>query len=89
MQKIVRGGIDINSAFSYYLQPTMNIKSSVKLPDIDTGSGSDVSISKPTISSATCLNLYHGWNVFGEIYPWYQIRSIKISWRGVKVGLCM
>ena len=48
-------------------------------PDIQT------SINAPTIKIATCALLYHGFDVFGEIYPWYQFRSVRISWRGIKV----
>jgi len=42
-------------------------------------------IPEPIINSTTCLRLYHGSNVYGEIYPWYQIRHVKVSWSGVKV----
>ena len=39
----------------------------------------------PVFKHKTCNYLYNGWDVFGEIFPWYQFRSISISWRGIKV----
>lgn len=40
---------------------------------------------EPTINSTTCLSLYDGWNINGEIYPYYEIRHIRVTWRGIKV----
>ena len=40
---------------------------------------------KPTINSTTCLSLYDGWNINGEIYPYYELRHVSVSWRGIKV----
>ena len=57
--------------------------------DTSSGSGSDMQtrVHKPKhiIKIKICLYLYHGFDVVGEIYPWYQFRSIRISWRGIKV----
>ena len=71
------------------------------LPDTRLGSGSgsgsgldtnsrsvfDIGISgkKATIKTKSCLSLHHGWNIIGEIYPWYQFRTIEISWSGITV----
>ena len=65
----------------------MSGEGSVELPDVESGSGSGMQTStkKPTIKSKNCLWLYHGSNVKGEIYPYYQIRSIRVSWRGIRV----
>ena len=88
----------------------MGIEGVVELPDIASGSGSDILLStaqptdptgshistvepsdillsseKPTINSTTCLSLYDGWNINGEIYPYYELRHVRVTWRGVKV----
>ena len=73
---MARGGIDIAATFSYYVQPTINIEGSVELP---------LSMKEPTISSTSCLSLYDGWDVYGEIYPYYERRHVSFSWRGIKV----
>ena len=84
---MARGGIDIAATFSYYVQPKFSIEGSVELPDIGSGSGSDTQLSKkePTISSTSCLSLYDGWDIYGEIYPYYELRHVSISWSGIKV----
>ena len=55
----------------------------------DTNSRSDDGIEiygkKATMNTTSCLSLYHGWNIIGEIYPWYQFRTIEVSWSGIKV----
>lgn len=78
----------------------MSIEGSVELPVATTeppntndGSGSGTReesdsqtvIRIPIIKSKSCLHLYNGWNVYGEIFPWYQFRSISVSWRGIRV----
>ena len=77
----------------------MSSEGVVELPDIGSGSGSDILLStvgpldipvplnteKPTINSTTCLSLYDGWNINGEIYPYYEIRHVRVTWRGIKV----
>ena len=77
----------------------MSIESVVELPDIGSGSGSDILSSTvgpldipeplntegPTINSTTCLSLYDGWNIKCEIYPYYEIRHVRLTWRGIKV----
>ena len=53
----------------------------------DTVEHSDILLSsgKPTINSTTCLSLYDGWNIDGDIYPYYELRRVNVSWRGIKV----
>ena len=77
----------------------MGIEGVVELPDIGSESGSDILSStvgpldipeplnteEPTINSTTCLSLYDGWNINGEIYPYYEIRHVRVTWRGIKV----
>ena len=84
---MARGGIDIAATFSYYVQPQISIEGSVELPDIGSGSGSDIQLSmkEPTISYTNCLSLYDGWDIYGEIYPYYERRHISFGWRGIKV----
>ena len=84
---MARGGIDITATFSYYVQPKINIEGSVELPDIGSESDSDTQLStkEPTISSTSCLSLYDGWDIYGEIYPYYELRHISFGWYGFKV----
>ena len=69
------------------MQPQISIEGSVELPDIGSGSGSDLQLTMkdPTISSKICLSLYDGWDIYGEIYPYYELRHVRVSWRGIKV----
>ena len=39
----------------------------------------------PIIKQKTCLHLYNGFNVHGEIFPWYQFRTIKVTWWSIRV----
>ena len=48
-------------------------------------SGIPLSSEKPTINSTICLSLHDGWNINGEIYPYYELRRVSVSWRGIKV----
>ena len=84
--------------FTYYIQPKLSIEGSLEFSDggsgldVNSGSGSGTQISRKeptfkeaTISAKTCVFLYHGYDIVGEIYPWYQFRSICVSWHGIKV----
>ena len=83
--------------FTYSLQPK---NSTDEIPHIGSASGSGsgentelvshentelVYDIKATINTTTCLTLHHGWDIIGEIYPWYQFRSIEVSWSGISV----
>ena len=72
----------------------MSIEGSVEFPDAKEtgGSGSGANDVKtkteertPIIKQKTCLNLYNGYNIYGEIFPWYQFRTIKVTWWSIQV----
>ena len=67
------------------MQPEMNTEGFVEIPDIGSGCSIQENIPEPIINSTTCLRLYHGSNVYGEICPWYQFKHVSVSWRGIKV----
>ena len=52
--------------------------------DLDTysGSGSGIqrSVKKFTVNAKACLSLYHGFDIVGEIYPWYRLNLIVSYW---------
>lgn len=83
--------------FTYYLQPK-NTTDEIPLIGSASGSGSGENTGlvshentelvyeiKATINTTTCLTLHHGWDIIGEIYPWYQFRSIDVGWSGVSI----
>ena len=77
----------------------MSIEGSVEFPDVDVketgGSGSgtndksntDVKTEErmPIIKYKACLHLYNGFNIYGEIFPWYQFRTIRVTWWSIRV----
>ena len=66
LQWLVRGGIDVNTQFHYYMEPNACLQGS-------TG---------PSCTSASikaCLQLHHGYPSYVNIVPWWQYRYLRIS----------
>ena len=64
LQGYIRGGIDVNAVFQYYIEPNACLQGSVG----------------PSCTSAsidTCLQLYHGYPSYVNIVPWWQRRFFK------------
>ena len=67
LQGVVRGGIDVNGEFQYFVEP----------------SGCLQGVTESSCTSASimaCLQLHHGFPSYVNIVPWYEHRTWVSAW---------
>ena len=74
--------MNIEGVVKYQEIESVDDENSGSALDINSGSGSGIQRSekKFTVHVKACLSLYHGFDIDGEIYPWYRV-SLLVSYR--------